>query len=284
MIRRALNASAALWLSILAAMLNATAWAAQPVDWQIDMQPAATAHMQDIIDFHHLLVVIITAISLFVLALLLWIMVRYNKRANPVPAKFSHNTAIEIVWTVVPIFILIFIGWFSVPLLYRGDVVPKADMTIKVTGLPSWAWTYKYPDHGDIEFTSIILSDEEAKAKGEPRLLGVTEQMVVPVGKVIRMQVTSDPGGMIHAWTVPAFGVKIDAVPGKLNETWFKVEPGEGKERVYYGQCSELCGVKHAYMPIAVKVVSQAEFDAWVAAKKAEAALNKPGQNKLASR
>lgn len=280
MIRRALTASAALWFSILAAMFSAVAWGAQPTPWQIDMQPAATQHMQEIIDFHHLLVIIITAISLFVLALLLWIMVFYNKRANPVPAKFSHNTAIEIVWTVVPIFILIFIGWFSVPLLYRGDVVPKADMTIKVTGLPSWAWTYTYPDHEGIEFTSIILSDEEAKARGEPRLLGVSEQMVVPEKKVIRMQVTSDPGGMIHAWAVPAFGVKIDAIPGKLNETWFKAE----RTGVFYGQCSELCGVKHAYMPIAVKVVSQAEFDAWVAAKKAAAGLTAPAKNKLASR
>lgn len=260
MIRRALNASAALWLSLLAACFGAAAWAAQPTPWQIDMQPAATEHMQDIIDFHHLLVVIITAISLFVLGLLLWIMVRYNKRANPTPAKFSHNTAIEIIWTVVPILILVFIGFYSVPLLYKGDVVPKADLTIKVSGLPSWAWTYKYPDNGDFEFTSIILSDEDAKAKGEPRLLGVDNQMVVPVGKVIRMQVTSEPNGIIHAWAVPAFGVKIDAIPGRLNETWFKAE----RTGVYYGQCSELCGVRHAYMPIAVKVVTEEEFAAWV--------------------
>jgi cytochrome c oxidase subunit 2 len=262
MIRRALNASAALWLSILAAVFSAASWAAQPTPWQIDMQPAATAHMQDIIDFHHLLVVIITAISLFVLALLLWIMVRYNKRANPTPAKFSHNTAIEVIWTVIPILILVFIGWFSVPLLYKGDVIPKADMTIKVSGLPSWAWTYTYPDHGGFEFTATILSDEEAKAKNEPRLLAVDNQVVVPSGKVIRMQVTSEPNGIIHAWAVPAFGVKIDAIPGKLNETWFKVEPG--REGVYYGQCSELCGVKHAYMPIAVRVVKEDEFAAWV--------------------
>lgn len=260
MIRRALNASAALWLSILAAVFSAAAWAAQPTPWQIDMQPAATEHMQKIIDFHHLLVIIITAISLFVLALLLWIMIRYNKRANPTPAKFSHNTFIEVVWTVVPIFILVFIGWFSVPLLYDGDVVPKADMTVKVSGLPSWAWTYKYPDHGEFEFTATILSDEDAKAKGEPRLLGVDNQMVVPVNKVIRMQVTSEPNGIIHAWAVPAFGVKIDAIPGKLNETWFKAK----RTGVYYGQCSELCGVKHAYMPIAVRVVTDEEFAAWV--------------------
>ena len=187
MIRRVIHASAALWLSLLAATLGAAAWAAQPTPWQVDMQPAATQHMQEIIDFHHLLVVIITSISLFVLALLLWIMVRYNKRANPTPAKFSHNTFIEVVWTVIPILILVFIGYFSVPLLYRGDVIPKADMTIKVSGLPSWAWTYTYPDHGGFEFTATILSDEEAKAKGEPRLLAVDNQVVVPVGKVVRM-------------------------------------------------------------------------------------------------
>jgi cytochrome c oxidase subunit II len=278
MIRRALTASAAFWLFITAAVFGSAAWAAQPTPWQIDMQPAATAHMQDIIDFHHMLVVIITAISLFVLALLLWIMVRYNKRANPTPAKFSHNTAIEIIWTVVPIFILVFIGAYSVPLLYAGDVVPKADMTVKVSGLPSWAWTYKYPDHGDFEFTATILSDEEAKAKGEPRLLAVDNQMVVPVNKVIRMQVTSEPNGIIHAWAVPAFGVKTDAVPGRLNETWFKAE----RTGVYYGQCSELCGVKHAYMPIAVRVVTDEEFAAWVEqAKQQFGAVASP--SKLAS-
>lgn len=279
MIRRALNASAALWLSILAAVFSAAAWAAQPTPWQIDMQPAATEHMQKIIDFHHLLVIIITAISLFVLALLLWIMIRYNKRANPTPAKFSHNTFIEVVWTVVPIFILVFIGWFSVPLLYEGDVVPKADMTVKVTGLQNWGWRYTYPDQEGLEFDSYLQRDKDGEPTGEPRLLAVDNQMVVPVDKYVRMQVTSEPSGMIHAWAVPAFGVKIDAVPGKLNETWFKANrPG-----TFYGQCSELCGVKHAYMPIAVKVVPQAEFDAWVAAKKAEAALASPA-NKLAAK
>jgi cytochrome c oxidase subunit II len=278
---RARAAGATFWLFLVTLIWGgAAAWAAQPTPWQVDMQPAATQHMQEIIDFHHLLLVIITAISLFVLALLLWIMVRYNRYANPTPAKFSHNTFIEVLWTVIPIVILVFIGYFSVPLLLRGDVVPKADMTVKVTGLPSWAWTYKYPDHGEIEFTSIILSDEDAKARGEPRLLGVDNQMVVPVGKVVRMQVTSEPNGIIHAWAVPAFGVKIDAIPGKLNETWFKAE----REGVYYGQCSELCGVKHAYMPIAVKVVSEADFAAWVEAKKAEAGLTPSAKNKHASR
>jgi cytochrome c oxidase subunit 2 len=226
------------------------------------------------------LVYIITAISVFVLALLLWIMIRYNKRANPTPARFSHNVILEVVWTLVPIVILAYIAFPSVKLLYEGDQVPKADMTVKVTGMASWAWTYTYPDHGGFEFLSKILSDEDAKAQGHPRLLGVDNVMVVPVGKVVRLQVTSEPIGIIHSWTIPAFGVKVDAVPGKLNETWFKVErPG-----IYYGQCSELCGVKHAYMPIAVKAVSDEEFAAWVEKSKQEFGAAPGGASQLASR
>ncbi len=257
-----------------------TATAAQPVPWQMDLQPAATSHMQAIIDFHWMLVIIITAISVFVLALLLWIMVRYNASANPVPAKFSHNTLIEVVWTVVPIIILIVIAIPSIRVLYDGDVIPKADMTIKVSGLPSWGWTYTYPDHGDFSFNSFMVRDKDGKPAGEPRLLAVDNQMVVPVGKVVRMLVTSQPGGIIHAWAVPAFGVKTDAVPGRMNETWFKAE----RTGTFYGQCSELCGVNHAYMPIAVKVVSDDEFKAWTDEAKKQFGSNDDNSAKVAQR
>jgi cytochrome c oxidase subunit 2 len=255
------------------------AQAAQPVDWQMNLQPAATKHMADINEFHTFLLWIITAITSFVLLLLLIIMVRFNARVNPTPAKFTHNTLIEIVWTVVPIVILIVIAIPSFRLLYQGDVIPKADMTIKVTGLPSWAWVYNYPDAEGLEFQSNLLPEDQAKAKGEPWLLAVDNRMVVPVGKTVRLQVTSEAGGIIHAWTIPSFGVKIDAIPGKLNETWFKVE----REGVYYGQCSELCGVKHAYMPIAVEAVSEARFAQWLVEAKAQFGANETPEKKLAA-
>lgn len=252
---------------VLALLLAVTAVnAAQPVPWQMNFQPAATKHMEFVNWFHNYVLVIITVISVFVLGLLLIIMVRFNARANPKPATFTHNTAIEIIWTIVPVFILVAIAIPSFQLLYESDITPKADMTIKATGLPSWAWTYTYPDHGGFEFTATMLSDEDAKAKGEPRLLGTDYPVVVPVGKVIRMQVTSSPNGVIHAWALPAFGVKIDAIPGRLNETWFKAER-EGK---FYGQCSELCGVKHAYMPIQIEVVSEQKFKEWVESAKTQ--------------
>lgn len=213
------------------------------------------AWMHDVV-----LMPIITIISLFVLALLLWAMFRYRAKANPVPSRTSHNTLIEVIWTLVPVLILLVIAVPSIQLLAKQYSPPKADLTVKVIG-NQWYWTYQYPDNGDFELISNMLPDDEAKRRGEPRLLGVDERMVVPAGAVVKLIVTSND--VIHAFAVPSFWNKMDAVPGRLNETWFKVDrPG-----VYYGQCSELCGARHAFMPIAVEVVSPARFAQWVASK-----------------
>jgi cytochrome c oxidase subunit 2 len=211
--------------------------------------------------FHNqLLMPLITAISLFVLALLLYVIVRYRRSANPVPSRTTHNTLIEVVWTLVPVLILVAIAVPSIKLLANQYNPPKADLTVKVIG-NQWYWTYQYPDNGDFEIVSNALSDADAKKRGEPRQLAVDERMVVPVGAVVKLIVTSND--VIHAFGVPAFWTKIDAVPGRLNETWFKAErPG-----LYYGVCYELCGARHGYMPIAVEVVQPRQFAAWVAAK-----------------
>lgn len=249
------------------------------VDRQIDLMPAATDHMQHIHDFHQFLLVIITGITLFVMGLLMWVMIRYNAKANPKPSTWSHNTLIEVIWTLVPVIILVLISVRSFHLLYEGDVVPaNPDLTVKAIG-HQWNWSYEYPDQGIGIELAEVASDEEAKAAGEPRLLAVKEggRIVVPVNKIVRVIVTSTD--VIHSWTVPAFGAKIDAVPGKLNETWFKAN----REGVFYGQCSELCGARHAYMPIVVEVVSQEKFDEWVAKKKTSAQLES-ASTALASR
>ncbi len=233
----------------------------QPTPKGITLQPAASPLKHHAHFFHDaILMPIITIITLFVLGLLIWIVVRYNKRANPVPAKFSHNTAIEIVWTVVPVLILMFIAIFSFRLLFDYHNMPKPYMTVKATGY-QWYWGYEYPDQEISEITSTMLPEAESKARGVPFRLAATEPMVVPVNQVVRVQVTA--ADVIHAFALPAFGLKTDAIPGRLNETWFKAE----KIGTFYGQCSELCGVDHAFMPIEIKVVSQAEFDAWVAQK-----------------
>jgi cytochrome c oxidase subunit II len=203
---------------------------------------------------------IITAISIFVLGLLLFVIVRFRRGANPVPSRTTHNTVLEIVWTLVPVLILVAIAVPSIRLLAHQYSPPKADITVKATG-NQWYWTYTYPDHGGFEIVSNGLKDADAHARGEPRLLAVDERMVVPQGAVVKVIVTASD--VIHSWGVPAFWVKMDAVPGRLNETWFKTDrPG-----VYYGQCFELCGARHAYMPIAVEVLPPAQFAAWVAAK-----------------
>lgn len=259
----------------------AAAWATEgsyAVPQQIGLMPAATEHMEEIERFHNLLLVIITLITVFVLGLLLWVMVRYNARVNPKPANWSHNTLIEIVWTIVPIVVLGLIVVPSFRLLYAGEVIPaNVDLTVKAIG-HQWYWSYEYPDHGGFTFDALMLSDADAKTKGEPRLLGVDNRVVVPVGKTVRVIVTS--ADVIHSWTIPAFGSKIDAVPGKLNETWFRAK----REGVFYGQCSELCGSRHAFMPIAVEVVSQEKFDQWVAEAKAKFAAADGAPAALASR
>jgi len=213
-----------------------------------------------------LLLPIITVISLFVLGLLLWVVVRYRATANPTPSRTSHNTLIEVVWTVVPVLILLAIAVPSIRLLAKQYDPPKADVTIKVTG-NQWYWTYQYPDSGDFEVVSNMLPDEEAAKRGEPRMLAVDNRLIVPAGKTVKLLVTA--ADVIHSFALPAFWVKMDAVPGRINETWFKVD----REGVYYGQCSELCGAKHGYMPIAIEVVSPARYAAWVAAQQAAAGI-----------
>ena len=230
----------------------------QPTE-AISLQPQVTEIGQFAQTFDSWLLVIITIISLFVLGLLFWVIVRYNRRANPVPSRTSHNTIIEIVWTVAPVLILLCIAVPSIKLLARQYSTPKADLTVKVIG-HQWYWSYQYPDNGDFEVVSNILTDAQDKAKGEPRQLGVDARMVVPVNSVIKIITTSDD--VIHSFAVPAFWTKMDAVPGRLNETWFKVN----RAGLYYGQCSELCGARHGYMPIAVDVVTKEQFAQWVAA------------------
>ena len=243
---------------ITVALIGAsTAWAEQPVDGGIDFQPPATATKAAIIDFHNLLLVIITAITLLVLGLLVWVIVRYNRRANPTPKKFTHNTLVEVVWTVVPVIILVVIAVQSFPLLYKEERPPPAELTIKATG-NAWFWQYEYPDQG-VSITSNMLDDETATAENRPRKLAVDEPIYVPINTNVRMLVTSND--VIHSWAMPSFGVKDDAIPGRVNEAWFNVE----RAGVYYGQCSELCGLRHAFMPIEVRAVPKAEFEAWVA-------------------
>src|SRR5688572_1258330 len=217
------------------------AFGAQPKPWEITLQEAATPVMENIISFHNLLLVIITLITLFVLALLVIVVVKFNAKANPVPSKTTHNTLIEVAWTVIPVIILVAIAVPSFRLLFDQLTIPPADVTIKATG-KQWFWTYDYPDNG-FSFDSLMLQDKDRKPD-QPRLLAVDNEVVVPVNKIVRVQVIG--ADVIHAFAVPSFGIKIDAVPGRLNETWFRAT----REGVFYGQCSELCGKDHAYMPI----------------------------------
>jgi cytochrome c oxidase subunit II len=228
-----------------------------PVNWQLGLQDAADERMSRIIGLHTFVLWIITAICLFVLALLTWIMIRYNARSNPRPTATTHNTILEVLWTVIPVAILVAIAIPSFRLLYYEDVIPPADLTIKAIG-KQWYWTYEYPDNGNFTFDALMLSDRVAAQNGEPRLLGTNNHIFVPVNKTVRILTTG--ADVIHAWAIPAFGVKIDAVPGKINATWFRANR-EGK---FYGECSELCGARHSYMPITVEVVSQERFDQWV--------------------
>jgi cytochrome c oxidase subunit 2 len=231
----------------------------QPTPGGLGLQPAASQLKRDAIFFHDIILMpIITIITLFVLALLIYCVVKFNKKANPVPARWSHNTTIEVIWTAAPVLILMFIAIFSFKLLFEYHNMPKPYMTVKATGY-QWYWGYEYPDQQISEITSLMLPEDEANAKGVPFRLAATEPLVAPVNQVVRVQVTA--ADVIHAFALPAFGLKIDAIPGRLNETWFKSE----RTGTFYGQCSELCGIDHAFMPIEIKVVTQAEFDAWVA-------------------
>jgi cytochrome c oxidase subunit 2 len=235
----------------------------QPTPGAIDMQPGVTPLKHQAIWFHNfILLPIITAIVLLVLGLLVWIVLRYNKRANPTPARWSHNTTIEVIWTLAPVLILVFIAIFSFKLLFAYHDMPKPDLTIKATGY-QWYWGFEYPDQKIPEFISNVLPEDQAKARGVPYRLAATQPLVVPVNKTVRVLVTG--ADVIHAFAVPSFGVIMDAIPGRVNQTWFKVD----RIGTYYGQCRELCGVDHAFMPIEVHAVSQADFDAWVASKHA---------------
>src|SRR3954470_19831812 len=227
----------------------------QPTPWQMGFQKSAAPTMDDITWFHDFLLWVITIITLFVLALLLIVIVKFNAKANPTPSRTTHNTLLEVAWTVIPVVILVVIAVPSFRILFYQLNTPPADVTIKATG-KQWYWSYSYPD-AKFEFDSLMLKDNERKAE-QPRLLAVDNEMVVPVNKVVRVQVIG--ADVIHPFAVPSFGVKIDAIPGRLNETWFKAT----REGVYYGQCSELCGKDHSFMPISVRVVNEQAYTAWI--------------------
>lgn len=253
-------------IAVMALIGGGPAWAGlgRPSDWQIGPQQSATPVMDDIVWFHSYLLWVITAITLFVLVLLLIVIVRFNARAHPMPSRTTHNTWLEVAWTAIPILILLSIALPSFKILFFQLNTPPADLTVKATG-KQWFWSYTYPD-AKLEFDSLMLSDQDRKVRLDkdpnadlPRLLSVDNELVVPVNKIVRVQVTG--ADVIHSFAVPSFGIKIDAIPGRLNETWFKAE----REGIYYGQCSELCGKDHAFMPIAVRVVSDKAFAQWIA-------------------
>ncbi|HEY1545484.1 MAG TPA: cytochrome c oxidase subunit II [Xanthobacteraceae bacterium] len=275
-------------LAVMAIAGAGTAWAGygQPSPWQIGFQGAVTPVMDDIVWFHNdFLLWIITAITVFVLILLAIIVVRFNSRAHPTPSRTTHNTLLELAWTLIPVLILMAIAIPSFKLLFFQLNTPPADLTVKATG-KQWFWSYSYPDNGKFEYDSLMLKDDERQARlakdpkaDVPRLLSVDNELVVPVNKVVRVLVTG--ADVIHSWSVPSFGVKIDAIPGRINETWFKAT----REGMYYGQCSQLCGRDHAFMPIAVHVVSDQEFQAWVAdAKKKYASDDTPATVAVAAK
>jgi len=242
-------------VAVLGAGGVAFAGLGHPSPWEIGLQQAGSPVMGDIVWFHDFLLWIIGAITVFVLALLVIVMVKFNARANPVPSRTTHNTAIEIIWTVVPVIILVAIAVPSFRLLFLELKIPPAEVTVKATG-KQWFWSYSYPD-SKFEFDSLMVQDKDLKPD-QPRLLAVDNAMVVPVNKVVKVLVTG--ADVIHSFAVPSFGIKIDAIPGRLNETWFKAE----REGIYYGQCSQLCGRDHAFMPIEVRVVSEKAYTAWL--------------------
>jgi cytochrome c oxidase subunit II len=241
-------------VTVLAAGV-ALAASGHPDPWQLGLQGSASPVMDDIMWFHDFLLWIIAAITVFVLALLVIVAVKFNHRSNPVPSRTTHNTTIEVLWTVVPVLILVMIAVPSFRLLFYELKIPPADITVKATG-KQWFWSYSYPD-SKFEFDSLMVQDKDLKT-GQPRLLAVDNEMVVPVNKVVRVLVIG--ADVIHSFSVPAFGIKVDAIPGRMNETWFKAE----REGMYYGQCSQLCGRDHAFMPIAVRVVSEKDYTAWI--------------------
>ncbi|MBI1274024.1 MAG: cytochrome c oxidase subunit II [Alphaproteobacteria bacterium] len=277
--RRVFSAAAIMAIAALALSAAAQAAGGAPEPWGLGFQAPASPYKEHIEEFHNMLLVIITVIVVFVLGLLVYVIVRFNARANPVPSKTAHNTMIEIVWTVVPVIILIVIAIPSFKLLYYGDTIPTPDLTIKAVG-HQWYWSYEYPDHGDVTFDSRPLWDGPATSDQQAlelaheyapgwliptekplRLLEVDNRIVLPVGQNVRVQTTATD--VLHSWAMPALGVKRDSVPGRLNETWLKID----HEGIFYGQCSELCGTGHGFMPIVIEAVSPERFAAWIKSK-----------------
>lgn len=248
--------AAALAATIVGVLMSMPAAAQQPLPWQMNLQEAHSPMMERMVALHDILLWMCILISVFVLGLLIYVAVMFNEKRNPVPSTTTHNTLIEVLWTVIPIVILVGIAIVSIPLLYATDDASDADITIKAIGR-QWYWSYEYPDHGGFAYDSFMVAEADLKP-GQPRLLAADENLVLPVGKKIRVIVTSSD--VLHAFAMPALGSKVDAVPGRLNQTWFQIdEPG-----MYYGQCSELCGTGHSYMPLAIRAVTEAEFNTWV--------------------
>lgn len=235
--------------------MNASALAEAPKPWQMGFQEAASPAMRELTVFHGHLLYMVYGVSIFVMLLLAYVVIRFNAKRNPVPSTTTHNTWLEVIWTLVPTIIVVIIAIPSLRVLYKVDRVPESEMTLKVIGY-QWYWGYQYPDQ-DVAFESNYIQDKDIKS-GQVRLLSVDKPVVVPVDTTIRVQITA--ADVIHSWAVPALGVKKDAVPGRLNETWMRVD----KPGVYYGQCSELCGAGHGFMPIEIHAVSKPEFEEWV--------------------
>ncbi len=258
-------------ISLCAFLAGFSAFAAAPEPWQLGMQAAATPVKAEINEFNNLLMVVMTGITLLVLALILFICLRFREKANPTPSKTTHNTKLEVIWTAIPVIILVILAVPSFRLIYLEDVIPEAEMTVKVVGY-QWYWGYEYPDHGDIKFDSYLINDEDLQ-QGQKRLLDVDNRLVVPVDTTIRVQVTSSD--VIHSWFVPSMGVQIYAIPGRLNETWMRIE----KPGVYYGQCNQICGVRHGFMPIVIEALPKQEFEAWTKQAKEKFATIYRNQN-----
>lgn len=243
-------------VATVAAVATSAAWAAGPEPWQIGMQPAASPIAERVQSFHDLLLWVISFICLVVAALLVYACVRFRESSNPVPSRRTHNTLLEVIWTAVPVLILVVIAIPSFKLLYYQDVTPETELTVKAIG-HQWYWSYEYPDHGNFTFDAVMIADSDIQA-GQKRLLETDNRLVLPAATNVRVLVTA--ADVLHSWAMPSLGVKVDAVPGRLNELWVNVtEPG-----VYFGQCSELCGVNHGFMPIAIEALPKADFDAWV--------------------
>ena len=260
-------------ITILYVIFTTSVLASQPKEWQLGFQDPASGGMRDIVNFHNnILLPIIVAISVFVLFLMIYTCVRFRASANPIPSKRTHNVTVEILWTLIPCLILIVMAVPSFKILYKQDTIPKADVTVKAVGY-QWYWGYEYPDE-NIIFDSYMVETKDLK-ENQPRLLTVDHQVVVPVNKVVKVLITAND--VLHAWALPSFGVKRDAVPGRINETWFKAE----KVGTYYGQCSELCGIKHAFMPITVKVVSDEDYQEWLATARIKFAKEEIENDKL---